>query len=70
MSEHKLQVRETTYPRAKIRYYSQEEVVKIIKNYLDPKLQVLKREIDEKQKYIKHLNDKLNDNDLRIRQQE
>ncbi len=45
------------------RYFSAEEVNRLIKVNFQPKIQFLTQQLQERQKVIAHLNDKLNEND-------
>jgi hypothetical protein len=54
---------------AKPKYYSAEEVNKIVRNAFEPKLQFLMRELEDRQQTIAKLNNKLNANDERLLEQ-
>lgn len=54
---------------SKGKYYSAEEVNKIVRSAFEPKIQFLMEELEEKQKVIGKLNNKLNENDEKLIQQ-
>ncbi len=53
----------------KPKYYSADEVNKIVRSAFEPKLQFLMRELEERQQTIAKLNNKLNANDERLLEQ-
>jgi hypothetical protein len=62
-------LRGTSTTASKPKYYSSEEVNKIVRNAFEPKLQFLMQELEERQQTIAKLNNKLNANDERLLQQ-
>ena len=50
----------------KPKYYSAEDVNKIVRNAFEPKIQFLMQEIEERQQVIAKLNNKLNENDEKL----
>jgi predicted phage tail protein len=51
------------------RYFSNEEVHKLIKANFEPKIQYLMQELEDRQQIIAKLNNKLNENDEKLMQQ-
>lgn len=54
---------------AKPKYYSSEEVNKIVRSSFEPKLQFLMGELEDRQQTIARLNNKLNENDKKLLEQ-
>lgn len=62
-------LRGSTSTASKQKYYSAEEVNKIVRSAFEPKIHFLMKELEERQQTIARLNNKLNANDERLLEQ-